>query len=166
MPDRPPVDSLPPAAEVRLLGPGDGAVLARVAPGVFDNPVHPRWSAEFLADPRHHLAVAVDEGMVVGMASAVHYVHPDKAPELWINEVGVAPTHHNRGIARRLLAALFDRGRELGCGQAWVLTDRGNPAAMRMYAAAGGQEHPTPSIMFEFNLTAESSQDDARTLRH
>jgi hypothetical protein len=27
---------------------------------------------------------------VVGFASAVHYVHPDKAPELWINEVGVA----------------------------------------------------------------------------
>jgi len=140
-------------AEIRLLGPADGAVLARVAPGVFDNPVHPRWSIEFLADPRHHLAVALDGDIVVGMASAVHYVHPDKAPELWINEVGVAPTHHNRGIARRMLAALFERGRELECGQAWVLTDRGNPAAMRLYAAAGGVEHPVPSIMFEFQLT-------------
>ena len=58
------------------------------------------WTAEFLADSRHHLAVAVDEGRVVGMASAVHYVHPDKPPELWINEVGVAPTHRGLGIGR------------------------------------------------------------------
>lgn len=89
------------------------------------------------------------------MASAVHYLHPDKPPELWINEVGVAPTHQNAGIARRLIAALLDRGRELGCREAWVLTDQGNAAAMRMYAAAGGREHPTPSIMFEFPIEEE-----------
>jgi aminoglycoside 6'-N-acetyltransferase I len=141
-----------PVVEIRLLSPGDGAVLARVAPGVFDNPVHPEWSAEFLADPRHHLAVAIDAGEVVGMASAVHYVHPDKAPELWINEVGVASTHQGRGIARRLLAGLFARGRELGCRQAWVLTDDANAPALRMYGAAGGVAHPVPSIMIEFDL--------------
>jgi hypothetical protein len=76
---------------VRLLGPGDAAVLDRVVEGVFDNPIDPLWRAEFFADPRHHLAVAIDGDLVVGMASAVHYVHPDKPPELWVNEVGVAP---------------------------------------------------------------------------
>ena len=76
---------------IRILGPGDAAVLDHVAEGVFDNAVDPRWTAEFLADSRHHLAVAVDDGQVVGMASAVHYVHPDKPPELWINEVRVGP---------------------------------------------------------------------------
>jgi len=42
-------------------------------------------------DPRHHLVVAV-EHVVVGFCSAVDYIQPDKPPELWINEVGVAPT--------------------------------------------------------------------------
>jgi GNAT superfamily N-acetyltransferase len=142
---------------IRILGPGDAAVLGHVAGGVFDNAVDPRWTAEFLADLRHHLVVAVDEGLVVGMASAVHYVHPDKPPELWINEVGVAPTHRKHGIGRRLLDALFERGRSLGCRQAWVATGPGNVAARRLYAAAGGRESPEPFVMVEFELGPDES---------
>jgi GNAT superfamily N-acetyltransferase len=138
---------------IRLLGPADGAVLQHVAPVVFDNPVDARWSAEFLADPRHHLAVAVEDGQVVAMASALHYVHPDKPPELWIDEVGVAPTHQGRGIGRQILAALLAHGRTLGCREAWVLTSVDNTAARRMYAAAGGHEEDESPVMITFDLT-------------
>src|SRR5512146_1917798 len=100
---------------VRVLGAEDEALLGNVAPGVFDGPVDPRWSAEFFSDPRHHIAVALDAGLVVGMASAIHYVHPDKAPQLWINEVAVAPTHQGRRIGRRLLEALLQLARTLQC---------------------------------------------------
>ena len=135
---------------VRLLGPGDAAVLDRVAEGVFDNPIDPRWRAEFFADPRHHLAVAIDGDLVVGMASAVHYVHPDKPPELWVNEVGVAPAYRSRGIGRALLEALLQRGKELGCAEAWLGAEPENAAARRLYLAAGGEEEPM--VMFTFRL--------------
>ena len=138
--------------EIRLLGRGDSAVLHQVAPDVFDFPIAPQWSTEFFADPRHHLVVALDEQVVVGFASGAHYVHPDKPPELWINEVGVAPSHHRRGIGRRLLAALLDHGASLGCVQAWVLTSPANTAARALYAGAGGREAPEPATMFEFTL--------------
>jgi GNAT superfamily N-acetyltransferase len=139
---------------IRILGPADGPVLQNVAPDVFDNPVDPRWSAEFLADPRHHLAAALDDesGQVVGMATGVHYVHPDKPPELWVNEVGVAPSHQNRGVGRRMLAALLAHARKLGCREAWVLTGYDNSAARRMYAAAGGVEEREPTLMINFRL--------------
>jgi len=137
---------------IRLLGPGDAAVLDRVAEEVFDHEVDGRLAAEFLHDPRHHLAVALDGALVVGMASAVHYVHPDKQPELWVNEVGVAPTHQGRGIGRRMLAALFAHARALGCDEAWVLTDEANTAARRLYAAAGGTESAEPVVMVSFSL--------------
>src|SRR6185437_16533729 len=135
---------------IRILGPGDFAVLEHVAEGVFDNAVDSRCTAEFLADSRHHLAVAVSDGQVVGMASAVHYVHPDKPRELWINEVGAAPTHRRLGIGRRLLDALFERGRSLGCRQAWVATEPANVAARQLYGATGGKESPEPFMMVEF----------------
>ena len=92
--------------DVRLLGSDEAHVLDNVAPDVFDHQIHPRWCAEFFADPRHHLVVALDGDLVVGMASGVHYVHPDKAPELWINEVAVAPILHGQGIGRRLVTTL------------------------------------------------------------
>ena len=81
---------------------GDEALLARVAPGVFDEPIDSRRSARFLEDPRHHIAVAVDDGLIVGFATALHYINPDKPPELWINEVGVAASHRRRGCGKKL----------------------------------------------------------------
>jgi ribosomal protein S18 acetylase RimI-like enzyme len=128
------------AIEIRVLGKGDEAILARVAADVFDSPIHPDLTREFLNDPRHHIAVAIDDSLVVGFASGVHYLHPDKPPELWINEVGVAPTHHRRGLGRQVVEALLDVGRARRCRSAWVLTDRGNLAAMALYSRAGGVE--------------------------
>ncbi len=138
--------------EIRLLGGEDAAVLKSVDPDVFDNPIDPVMAAEFLNDPRHHLAVALDRGRVVEMASAVHYVHPDKQPELWINELGVARTHQRQGIAKRLLNALMEIGRQHGCGEAWVLTEYSNAAAMKLYASAGGVADPDNKVMFTMKL--------------
>src|SRR4051812_19786086 len=118
--------------EARMLGPGDESVLDRVAPDVLDRGIRPELVREFLADARHHIAVALDGSVVVGMASAVDYIHPDKPRELWINEVGVAASHRRRGVAKELLRVLLDHARRLGCREAWVLTNRSNEAAMRL----------------------------------
>ena len=141
------------AIEIKVLGSQDAGVLADVAPDVFDDPIDVGRADEFLADPRHHLAVAIEDGRVVGFVSAVHYVHPDKPrPELWINEIGVAATHRGRGLGTRLLRAVFAVAQGLGCAEAWVLTDRANTAAMRLYAAAGSTEAPTDHVIFTFKL--------------
>ena len=132
----------------------DGPLLTNVAADVFDNAVVPEIAEAFLADPRHHIAVAVEDDRVVGMATGVHYIHPDKPPELWVNEVGVASTHRRQGLARRLLEALFEVGRALDCAEAWVLTEGDNEAARALYSAAGGSETTERPVMFEFRLDA------------
>jgi aminoglycoside 6'-N-acetyltransferase I len=139
---------------IRLLGPHERAVLDRVADGVFDHVIDPHWCATFFADPRHHLVVAVDGGVVVGFVSAVDYVHPDKAPQLWINEVGVAPTHQRQGIARRLLDAMLAHGRTLGCEEAWLGTEEQNLPARRLYESAGGEAEPF--VLYSFDLTGDA----------
>ena len=137
--------------EIRVLGPGDDHVLARVALEVFDHEPLPTLISEFLEDRRHHLVVALDDGLVVGFASGVHYVHPDKPPELWINEVGVAPSHQRRGLGHQILRAMLRLGTELGCREAWVLTNRSNLPAMRLYTAVGGTEAAEETVMFTFD---------------
>ena len=138
-----------PSVTIRILGPADASVLDCVAPDVFDNAIDPRWTAEFVADPRHHIAVALAGGHVVGMASAVHCVHPDKPPELWVNEVGVAPSHQRQGVGKQLLDVLFAHGKALGCREAWVGTEPTNIAARRLYAAAGGTEESMIYVTFQ-----------------
>lgn len=112
------------AIEIKVLQPRDDQVLMNVAAEVFDNPIDPELTREFLEDPRHHIAVAIDHGLVVGFASGVHYVHPDKPPELWVNEVAIAPAHRRSGLGKSVLRALFEVGRAHKCKAAWVLTDR------------------------------------------
>lgn len=144
---------------VKVLGAGEEGLLSCVADGVFDNPVDPRLSAEFLNDPRHHIAVAIEAGLVVGFASGVDYIHPDKPRELWINEVGVAPSHRRRGVGHAVLAALLESGRKLGCSSAWVLTDQSNNAAIALYRSLGGAtgiEGASEAIVgFEFKFVGE-----------
>ncbi len=142
---------------IRLLQPNDASVLDNVADEVFDNPIHPRWCAEFFADPRHHLVVALDGELVVGMASAVHYVHPDKPAELWINEVAVAPTHSGRGLGRQIVSTLVAHGKSLGCREAWVLTSPTNEPAKRMYRAAGAVPDEELSVMFTYRMQSHDA---------
>ncbi len=144
--------------DVRLLGPEDASILLRVAPDVFDGQVDARWSKEFLSDPRHHLVVALDGEIVVGMASAVHYVHPDKAPQLFINELAVATSHQNRGIGQRLLASLLGKGRALRCTEAWVLTEESNTFARRLYASGEGVRAPSKCVMYTFDFLQDDPQ--------
>jgi aminoglycoside 6'-N-acetyltransferase I len=139
--------------EIRILHTKDASILDHVAPDVFDDPIVPQAVQRFLDSPDHHLAVAIDEGMVVGFASAVQYVHPDKPrPELWVNEVGVSPAHQNRGLGKALMQALLEVARDAGCSEAWVLTERNNQPAMRLYKAVGGEEEQEEIVMFSFKL--------------
>ena len=118
---------------IKVLGPGDDHILENIAADVFDNPINAAWTKEFLEDSRHHIAVAMDDRLVVGFASAVHYIHPDKPPELWINEVAVAQTHRGLGLGKAMMSALFELGKAHSCVIAWVLTNQNNAQAMALY---------------------------------
>lgn len=123
-----------------------------MAPDVFDHEVDPRRASAFLTAPHHHLVVATLDGLVIGFASAFHDLHPDKPPELFVNEVGVAPHHRRQGLGKRLLHALFAAGRSAGCNKAWLLTTRANRAARALFASMGGQEAPEGAVLVTFDL--------------
>lgn len=139
--------------EIRRLLPGDDAVLSHVAEEVFDDPVEPARLHAYLATPDHLLIVALSDGMVVGQCAAVVHRHPDKPTELYIDEVGVSPAFQRRGIARRMLAAMFALGRELGCEEAWVGTEPDNIAARALYENLPERADPAEDfVMYVYRL--------------
>jgi ribosomal protein S18 acetylase RimI-like enzyme len=141
-------------AEIRLLTPADAPLFDHVAEGVFDEPVDPQRLAAYLREPGHFFIAALADGMMVGQCAAVIHRHPDKAPELYIDEVGVADAYLRRGIAAKMLEAMLALGREKCCEEAWLGTEPDNVPARALYngrAALPVEEF----VMYVFDLDAE-----------
>jgi len=140
----------------RTLRQGEFAVLERVADGVFDHPIDRERAEEFLADPRLHIAVAIAGEIVVGFASGVDYLHPDKPRELWLNEVAVADDYRGTGVGTGVMQVLLSEAGAMGCTEAWVLTDADNAAANALYQGLGGKEERPGQRMYAFKLRERS----------
>jgi len=131
---------------VRLLGPGDEAVLAllndedadfdlagRGGPG---RPLGAADAAAYLADPAVRHWIAEEDGRVVGFNLC--YVlrrRNDAAREVLLFEIGVGQGSRRRGAGRGMVAAMRDFMAREGIREAWVLAD--NPDAIQFYAACG-----------------------------
>jgi aminoglycoside 6'-N-acetyltransferase I len=143
----------PVMTEIKLLTRDEAGLLSHAAEDVFDDPIVTASTREFLDDPRHRLVVALDDDVIVGFVSAVIHLHPDKsAPELWINEVGVAPSRRRQGLGKMLLHRMLEEAKRSGCTEAWVLTERSNEAGMALYKSVGGIEGEPDMVMFTFKL--------------
>jgi aminoglycoside 6'-N-acetyltransferase I len=118
---------------VRRLQPGDEALFQSIAPEVFDEPIHAGRMHDYLRTPGHLMVLAFDGDLVVGQCAGVLHRHPDKATELYIDEVGTASTHLRQGIATLMMDELFAWGRELGCEEAWLGTETDNEPAKALY---------------------------------
>jgi aminoglycoside 6'-N-acetyltransferase I len=99
------------------------------------------------------MVLALDGDLVVGQCAGVIHAHPDKATELYVEEVGTATTHLRQGIATAMMAELFAGGRELGCEEAWLGTELDNAAANGFYRSFGGKAETMQ--YYEFDLKAE-----------
>lgn len=126
--------------EIRALGPDDIAVLDDVRHDTFDGAIIPTQARAFLASDLHHIVVALDGGQVIGMASAVTMLHPDKAPMVFISEVGVNDDYLRRGIGKRLTRALIDLVQADGERDIWLATEDDNVAARALYNSLGARE--------------------------
>ncbi|NLE79152.1 MAG: GNAT family N-acetyltransferase [Rhodococcus sp.] len=145
---------------LHLVAAATAHMLDRVDVDVFDNPIDPESFRQFLANPMNQLVVAVLEdpsdsartGTVIGMASAISYVHPDKPLQTFINEVGVAERYRRHGIGTRLIEFLLEHARSLGCTEAWVATEVDNAAARALYRATGGREDTERAVVYTYDL--------------
>ncbi len=130
---------------IKIVGTENAALLANVANDVFDHDLDDARLTNFLNQPNRILCIAVAEGLVVGQAQAAILLQPDKAPELYIDNLGVAPAFQRRGIATRLLEAVIQVGRTHECAEIWVSTEPDNKPARAFYRALG-LTHQTVSM--------------------
>lgn len=140
---------------VRVLSADDADLLDHVAANVFDDPIVLASAKKFLEDPNAFLVAALDrehENLVVGFASAMIYLHPDKmGPEMVILEVGVDTAYQRKGVGKEIMSVMLTEAKKAGCKVAWLATEADNAAALALYNAAGGKP-PETCIHIDFEL--------------
>jgi ribosomal protein S18 acetylase RimI-like enzyme len=129
--------------DVRLLGPGDEAIVEQLATR------EPHTA--LLQDPRTIFLVAFDDGAPVGFVLA--YALPRRHGlnvTLCVYEVEVNAACRRQGIGARLLRELAQIARQRGIEEGFVLTDADNVAGMRLYESAGGTRNDVVEWDFDY----------------
>lgn len=146
---------------IRRLGPGDEAILSRLAAlsGDFDiagrsepeQPLGPEAAARYLANPAvlHWVAFAGVEPFAdpVGDLYCLHLpLGSGEGSELLLYDLGVHWQWRRRGIGRQLIAHMHAWMRANQVNEVWVCAD--NPEAVAFYRACGfGVETGQPVYM-------------------
>jgi ribosomal protein S18 acetylase RimI-like enzyme len=147
---------------VRRLTPGDEEVLTRLAldgeryeeDGVaeIEVPLAPAEASAFLADDSTHLLVAFERDDPVGFVVVNELFHRHTFTRMFlVYEIGVVNEQRRRGVARALLDAVRSLAVERGLAEGFVLTNESNPAAMGLYAAAGGTRPSLDVVEWDFH---------------
>ena len=138
--------------KIVCLNESNRGLLETVADAVFDHAIDQAALDQFLNCPRHHLLLAVEDDWVLGMISAVEYFHPDKPPQLWINELAVTPSRWRQGIGRELVNSMLNLAQESGCAGVWLGTERDNLNAQRCFESVAGGKTAAPFLLYEWPL--------------
>jgi GNAT superfamily N-acetyltransferase len=105
-------------------------------------PINPLYLDAFAAiscDPNQVLAVADQEGLVIGCLQ-ITFIPGLSRLGMWrgqIEAVRVASTQRGSGVGRAMMLWAIERCRERGCGLIQLTTDKRRADAHRFYAALG-----------------------------
>ncbi|HBS47813.1 TPA: GNAT family N-acetyltransferase [Candidatus Dependentiae bacterium] len=119
------------------------------------------WDSEqgkrFIGSDDNALFIAFWEGKAAGFLTAHRLQRFDKRKaEVLLYEVGVHQNYRRRGIGKALIEEVKKWATEVGADKVWVLTEKGNEAAMAMYRSAGGIEEAPGTIMWVYKLNPKT----------
>jgi GNAT superfamily N-acetyltransferase len=136
--------------EIRILNPGDEDLLIQGVDLADEGPLSRERASSHLADADLVSIVAVEDGQTVGFIYG-HVLRRFEATSFFIYSVDTVPSHQRRGIGKAMIAALDGVGKSGRWDEMFVFTNRGNAAAMALYASAGGVSPPPDDVvMFDF----------------
>ncbi|MFG1844671.1 GNAT family N-acetyltransferase [Micromonospora carbonacea] len=98
-----------------------------------------RAFADISADPRNHLVVADDDGVVVGCLQITYIPGLGRhgAERSLVEAVRVRSDRRGQGLGGEMIRWAIDQARQRGCGLVQLTTDKSRADAHRFYLALG-----------------------------
>jgi ribosomal protein S18 acetylase RimI-like enzyme len=133
--------------------PSNAFRLVQAAQPLFDHPGDPEAMKGYLADPRNLFWLASEDGVPVGFLRATSLRQPHtRRLQMFLYEIEVAPGHRQRGVGRALVERMLTHCRRHGFEEAFVLTDPGNRAAVKLYRGTGAVTETPADRMFVYRF--------------
>jgi len=92
----------------------------------------------FLGYPQNLAFVALYHGEMCGFAYGYSLMSLNALPQLFVYAFDVLSRFQNKGIGSKLFQYIVDYSRDNGFSECFVITDKGNKRACRIYQKAGG----------------------------
>ncbi len=141
------------AMQIRLLEPGDAAILRQVLS--WSRPseqVTPGRAETLLADSRTlYLTALTPDGLAAGWCMACVFQR-FTGDVVFLYELDVRADYRRQGLGRRLVEALQAQCRKRGIRGIFVLTQESNLAAMALYSRTGARRRFDDEALFEYAL--------------
>jgi len=102
--------------------------------------IDPERLRDFLEYPQNLAFIAQYQGEVCGLIYGYSLMSLTEGPQLFVYSVDVLNRFQNRGIGSKLFQYVVDYGRANGYSECFVITDKGNQRACRVYEKAGGKK--------------------------
>jgi len=112
--------------------------------------------AEFLGQPQNLAFIAKYHDEACALIYGYTLMSLNSPPQLFIYSVDVIHRFQNNGIGSKLFQYVVDYSKENGYSECFVITDKGNKRACRIYKKAGGKSDYEDEIVYVIKHNAYS----------
>jgi len=102
----------------------------------------------FLEHPQNLAFIAMCNDEVCGLIYGYTLMSLTAAPQLFVYSVDVFRRYQNKGIGSKFFQYVVDYSKENGYSECFVITDKGNKRACRIYEKAGGKNDFDDEIVY------------------
>ncbi len=107
---------------------------------------------EFLSQPKNILVGAFDNDQPVGIGIGYVLARTEtSSPMFYIHDIEVAAHARRQGVGREIIEVFVQLTRQANALKMFVITDRGNEAAMGLYESAGAKPMVTDDLVYEWH---------------
>ena len=136
--------------EIRLLTKNDIKNMRTIIED--DNMIFNTKAIERFIEDNHNYAFGViADNKIVGLAYCYNLLGLDGKDMFYMHSIGFLKEYQDKGFGTKLVQYVSNYAREQGFSEMFVITDKGNPRACRVYEKAGGKNDYEDEIVYVIN---------------
>ena len=110
---------------------------------------------KYINDNHNYGFIVIVDSKIVGLAYCYDLTRLDGKSMLYMHSVGILPEYQNMGLGSKLIEYVTNYGRENGFSELFVITDKGNKRACRVYEKAGLKNDYEDEIVYVIDYIKE-----------